>query len=216
MGKRNRSIMVLMTAAVLIFVAAGSVLAQTSDPAMGNMNMAASPPAAANNAAAAPKEVPLGSTPADPNGAAQSANLDLQVAGNSNGSGSMMDDDMMTGNMNGSNNMGMMGDDMMMGNMNNSNMQNMNNAQPTANNPVTLQLLAQLQSTNTLIAQLLTTLQNQPGGNSQAQLQPLHQLLANQNALIKTLYASLNNPGNNQTGGNMNNSSGGMSGMGMM
>lgn len=151
----------------------------------------------------APKELPLGSTPTtDPGSTGSSSNLDLQISGNSNnssGGGEMGGMDQM---------MGMMGMDGMMGmnNMNNSGMNGMNNGGTNGVNPA---VLNQLQASNSMILQMLSSISSQPNNNIlQPQIQVLYQMLANQTALIQMLYS---NSMNMQQAG-----MGNMGGMGMM
>lgn len=213
MRKSLLRISTLALVTLFMMMVAGSVMAQ-SDPMVMNMSP--------NKTATGPQGVPLGVAPTDPSSTSGSSNLDLQISGNTNTSSSSsggggMDKMEMTGmDMGGM--MGMMDKMGMggMGNMNNTNnsnnMSNMNGGQMNGANPM---VLSQLQASNMMIMQMLTSLSSQPNGSNQAQIQALYQILANQNALIQMMYSNSMNMGQNNSS---NNSSGGSmsGGMGMM
>lgn len=213
MRKSLLRISTLALVTLFMMMVAGSVMAQ-SDPMVMNMSP--------NKTATDQQGVPLGAAPTDPSNTSGSSNLDLQISGNTNTSSSSsggggMDKMEMTGmDMGGM--MGMMDKMGMggMGNMNNTNnsnnMSNMNGGQMNGANPM---VLSQLQASNMMIMQMLTSLSSQPNGSNQAQIQALYQILANQNALIQMMYSNSMNMGQNNSS---NNSSGGSmsGGMGMM
>lgn len=217
MKKRQLRVLTLVLAALLIMLMTGGAMAAQPDPAAHNNGMP-------NSTTPGPNEVPLGTTPTTPGGGTGSSNLDLQMPTNSNSSMSgggemaMMNqmmgmDKMMMGNMAGT--MGM--DKMMMGNMNMNNMNNMNNGQMNMSGSGSADansgVLTQLQASNAMIMQMLTTLSSQPNNaNTQAQFQLLNQILANQTVLIQML----NNNSMNMSSSQNNSGKGSMGGMSMM
>lgn len=237
---RAKRIRILFSVSIAIIVSlffAGALGAQTVDITPADKNIT---PPAGNGI----KEAPLGSVPVTPSGTTTLAanSLDLQIAGNTNSTSTgmdameqsmgmdamekSMDMDMMnmasntminmsnmsnSNSMNNSGMMGMMGMMDGMGNMANTNNTN-NMAAMNNNGPV----LAQLQTSNAAILQLIASLSAQPSNaNQQAQLNSLYQMLSIQNTLIQTV---LTNSGNAATATNTNSMSNGngMSGMGMM
>ncbi|HEX3045661.1 MAG TPA: hypothetical protein VHY08_12960 [Bacillota bacterium] len=96
-----------------------------------------------------------------------------------------------------------------------------NNTTGTGNDAVNKQILVQLQTSNSMLIQMLSIISAQLNSeNLKAQLQPIYQMIANQSTLIQMLYNNLsagtmNSGSGNSTGSGMGNM-GGMGGMGMM
>lgn len=202
------------------------------DTQMANMNAAPAKPAEVSLGS-----VPIGTTLSAPAPtAAGSSNLDLSMSSDPSPASSGMDGDMMGMMDMMSKMMGMMGsmgnDNMPMGNDkmpmsdntmgmgmsgNASSMNSMPNG-ANASGSMNDSLVKQVQATNAIILQMISSLSTQTGAAAQAQIQLLSQLIANQNATLQLLLGGTTSQGGATSSGSMQMQSGSSSasGMGMM